>query len=766
MKQLRFKQLTKAALIGMGLALLISAGCASPEEKIARHQAEGDRYMEEEQYRQAVIEYRNVIQLNPQSSTAHTRLGTALLKMGSAGNVKGAFVSFSQAVKLEPSNLEAQLEITRFLIAARQYPAARTSVEALLTHHPDHPEGRLLYAGILANLEEVEQSRTLYLALLEEDPKSWNAHFGLGMLLTGQKEYKQAETHLKQAIESSQTAAPRLSLSRLYLIQQRVDDAQNVLKEAIKAVPESIPAYLQLSRLHLVDQHPEQAKKVLSNLITALPEQPVGYRHLGDLHRHLGEIEQAEKIYLQGTGQASPADDLHIQLAALRLRKDAIEAVEAQAESLRTGADNAWLAAFLDGQVALQKKEIKMAITHFEQAINDRPGMPLAHTYLGRAHLLAGNINSAKEQLKLAVEGAGSLLPAHLDLARIYLREGNLDDAKTELITITRLAPNLPDTLFLTGLAAMAERKPKAALEAFERLVSVRPDHPEGHLQLGRVHLILGHPGAAKKSLERALEIAPEQIQALELLVREALSRMAPEQAEQRIRAHMEKHPGSARAHHLLGQVLQIRGQQEAATAEYEAALKADDSYLPAYAALGNIYLGNKDSDRAVQNLNAILERDPAQPRARMLLGVLHEQKGETDAAIAAYQETLKHNPRFAPAANNLAWLYAHGNGNLDVALGLAQTAREVDPNDPGTADTLGWIYYLKGAYLKAQGLLDEALEKMPDHPVVNYHAGMTQLKRNHPERAREYLTRALATGGDFPGRDKAEQALAGLTEP
>ena len=48
-------------------------------------------------------------------------------------------------------------------------------------------------------------------------------------------------------------------------------------------------------------------------------------------------------------------------------------------------------------------------------------------------------------------------------------------------------------------------------------------------------------------------------------------------------------------------------------------------------------------------------------------------------------------------AANNLAFLYADEGGNLDLALQLAQTAKQHLPNSAEVDDTLGWVYYKKG---------------------------------------------------------------------
>ncbi|MBI1958579.1 MAG: hypothetical protein HYS36_05045 [Candidatus Rokubacteria bacterium] len=46
-------------------------------------------------------------------------------------------------------------------------------------------------------------------------------------------------------------------------------------------------------------------------------------------------------------------------------------------------------------------------------------------------------------------------------------------------------------------------------------------------------------------------------------------------------------------------------------------------------------------------------------------------------------------NPRFAPAANNLAWVLSEHGSDWDKALTLAQTAKEWAPEDPQVSDTL-----------------------------------------------------------------------------
>ena len=64
-----------------------------------------------------------------------------------------------------------------------------------------------------------------------------------------------------------------------------------------------------------------------------------------------------------------------------------------------------------------------------------------------------------------------------------------------------------------------------------------------------------------------------------------------------------------------------------------------------------------------------------------------------------------------------------------DVALSLAQIARQKMPDSPSAADTLAWAYYQKGLYGYAADLLQEALRNSPENPTYHYHIGMVYQK-------------------------------------
>jgi Flp pilus assembly protein TadD len=165
----------------------------------------------------------------------------------------------------------------------------------------------------------------------------------------------------------------------------------------------------------------------------------------------------------------------------------------------------------------------------------------------------------------------------------------------------------------------------------------------------------------------------------------------------------------------------------------------------------------------ALDELKAALERDPGQSTPHMLLGMLLESKGDAERAEKHYRSALEADPKLAPAANNLAYLLADQNRELNEALDLAQRAKHSDPEDPVISDTLGFVYYKKGLFDYAIEELTAASEALPDNAVVRYHLGMAYYKKGDRDRAAQELEKALSLDGSFKGADLAKQTLAEL---
>ena len=102
---------------------------------------------------------------------------------------------------------------------------------------------------------------------------------------------------------------------------------------------------------------------------------------------------------------------------------------------------------------------------------------------------------------------------------------------------------------------------------------------------------------------------------------------------------------------------------------------------------------------------------------------------------------------------------------NLTKPTTLAQRARALQPGDAAIADTLGWILYKRGDYKQALALLQESAQNLPNNPEIQFHLGMANYMMGRTDEAQTAFRQAVATAGDFPGREEAKRRLSLLEQ-
>ena len=116
-------------------------------------------------------------------------------------------------------------------------------------------------------------------------------------------------------------------------------------------------------------------------------------------------------------------------------------------------------------------------------------------------------------------------------------------------------------------------------------------------------------------------------------------------------------------------------------------------------------------------------------------------------------------DPQSSIALNNLACLYSDHLDNLDRAFQLADKGRQLSPQDPHMADTLGWILYKRHDYPRALALLQESADKVSNNGGIHYHLGMAHYMLGEEESALLNLKFALSKK-DFDATNEALRHL------
>ncbi|MBI5854477.1 MAG: tetratricopeptide repeat protein [Nitrospirae bacterium] len=220
--------------------LLVTVGCfqTSPEAKRAKHRERGVAYFEKAKYAEALIEYKNVLQIDPKDGDAHYRLALTYMKMGGLTNLQQAFAELSKTVELDAKNSDAQLKLGEMYLLAKEPGKARERADIVLASAPTSSEGLVLRGQSLINEQEFDQGITELKRALELDPKNTRIYLDLARTYMQMKQPVQAEDTLKDAMAISPNAPEIIvALGDLRLFTGKPSEAEAYYLRAIEVAP-------------------------------------------------------------------------------------------------------------------------------------------------------------------------------------------------------------------------------------------------------------------------------------------------------------------------------------------------------------------------------------------------------------------------------------------------------------------------------------------------------------------------------------------------
>jgi tetratricopeptide (TPR) repeat protein len=297
----------------------------------------------------------------------------------------------------------------------------------------------------------------------------------------------------------------------------------------------------------------------------------------------------------------------------------------------------------------------------------------------------------------------------------------------------------------------------------------VAPGNSAGYVQLGNLNFAQKRFAEAEASYRQALDRDPKSNDALRGLMNTYVAQKQVDAAIAAANLQIAKVQGNSGFYDLLGTVLfQQKKDLNGAAAALTKATQLDLNNTDARIKLGQVQAADGHVDDAIATYQHGLKDNPQEASFYVLLGQLLQSRRDWNGATEAYQKALAIKPENPLASNDLASVMLQSGGNLDVALSLAQTARRGMPDSPSVADTLGWIYYQKGAYRSAVDSLREALKlgqesNSADNPTFHFHLGMAYAKSGQATLARQQLQQVLKLNPNSSDAEDAKKQLAEL---
>jgi tetratricopeptide (TPR) repeat protein len=742
----------------------------SPEGRVARAEklfAEGDR-------RLAAIELKNALQDDPKLAGAHLLMAEIGLLMGDAKTAEreldlvpagaeaarvadlrtridlaaGRFDTVYE--RLPATSPDAKIRVYRgqALMGTKQPALAEVEFRAALKLDPSQIDAQVGLAEARVAQGDSKGAQVITTAATRAHPQSALAWLTHGTLLAQRGDLKGADESLTKASELApkQLDFPRQANMLSTLIEARIalqnlEGAKSASNQLSRIVPGSPAAVLLAARVAMASNDYTSAANQLRRVVNGNPKFTRARFLLGVTLAAQGNLEQASFELTTVLDQTPENVEARELLAQLRLRlQDPDGALRALVPALEANP--------LDGSLG------QLFAAARNQADVSGSALPLLAKELERAP----NNFGLRRQLAAAYQSRGEDRKTLELLGEVPV--GQLDAPAARLL--------LTASEQIEGRALAAKR--------LDAMMALKKDQADFNVLLAQFHASGGDIDAARKVLSGAIGRLPEKGGLRLALAQLEFSRGSRDAGIEQLQILRREDAQAVPPRLILAQIaLQRDAAKEGDALIAEAIAGATD--IPGTRNIaGLLYLGTGRYDDAAVQFRAGIEADPKNAMLLLNLGRAQLALDQGDAARASLLQALEVRPAWIPAEGALAFFYLQ-QGNSKEALQRIGNLKRAAPKDPDVLQLEGEIQAALRNFDEAEKAYNAAATLRPSGTLAvkiyqarvagqrpNPTGALADWIRIHPEdnTVRSILAEALVRAGSRrPAAEQYEELAA-----
>ena len=743
--------------------LVFTPACnRDPETAKRKYVERGNAYAQKGKRKEALIMYANALKRDPRYGEAYYR--RALLLLDDDQPIP-AIRDLHRTVELQPDNQDANSKLINLYLQLylgnpkrpKEFiTELRTIHERLMKKNPTSYEA-LRLSGYLALTEnKVKDAINFFQQANRVKPLEPDVILVLMQSLLADNRAEEAEqTGLNLLKQNPKVAAVYDSLYLLYVRQKRAADAERILQEKVRNLPDSNDARIQLAGHYYAQKDRDRMMATLRTMTDDLKQFPSGHRDAGDFLYRTHDYETALSFYREGVTK-NPSKKAEYQkrmIEALFVQNKSAEARQVLAELLKDNPKDDEVLA-MDASIRLassNKEQVQKATTELQTLVTRLPQNPTVRYNYGRAMALKGDFQQARIQFEEAIKLRPYYLLPRLALAEILLRNGEYGRVLQLTQEVFNYDPgNIPARLMRTNALIRAGELKQARAE----LTAVSQAYPkllEARYQTGMLESISGNQKEAE-TIFRQLYDQNKDVRALNGLSETYLRQGRVEDALKLYEEEIARNPSNVDNYVFAGNVAFRAGRHDVALRQYSEVLKRNDRLPDVWVRMGETQFAKGDHQNALNSFSKAKDIDPKSVGAWLGIALVHQRNGDLRQARTNYEQVLKLQSDNAIALNNLAFQLAESGTDLDQALSMAQKAKQKMPMNPDIADTLGLVYIKKNLHDSAIGLYRELVRTNPERATYHYHLGVALAQKGNKPEAKKALEAALRSK---PARDE-----------
>jgi len=710
------------------LSMPFAAGCSkSNEEKYSDHIRRGNEFLEEGKPDEATLEFKNAIQIKPDSGEAYYSLSKAFIlrKKG-----KEAFYALKKTLEKDPENVSARLELGKFYMLGNVLDKAMDCAQAVISADPERAEAYVLLGNIYAKQNDAENAIKNFDKAIAMKPEE-SGYF--------------------------------LSKAMALLVLKKPDEAMKLAEKVLQKDDKNLAALNLLVKIAISADNDSAVVDAYDRLAKVQPDNPKIWLEYGDYLIKKGRDDEAVEKFRRAVSKEKNTTVGLERIAGTKLKNKDIEGAKKSTAEILSKNPGSSGGLFYQGRIAQIEGRLDEARPIFQRILADNPDNFQAEYFLALTHYGQGNLQQARASLMHILESQKDMTLARAFLAQVCLDQKDYESALTNAKALLEAGSAPTQAAVVYGGAQRALGRVEKARKLFEKLAEVLPENAIVHEQLGLSYYLDKNFESALENFKKALKEDPGYTKALSLAVASLMAQGKTDAAASFVQDHIATTGDSAAARMILGDIYAKKGDIETARTHVEKAIELDPDSAEAYALLAALRKGPHANKKAIADLEKGLEKNPDHIKSLILLGTLYDIEKQYDKANKAYRRVLAVKPDSVPALCNLAWNLAEHGGNIDEALKFAEKAVETAPEAMEANDTLGWIYVKKGVYMKALSHLELAADKLSGNPIFNYHLGKAYAGAGEDAKALSSMKRALQLSPSFQGSADAKEVIAQL---
>lgn len=310
--------------------------------------------------------------------------------------------------------------------------AVETFEEALL-REPGNPKLWMHLGELQLDRGASREARRAFRQVLRLEPNDALAHSGLAYACSELGRHAEAERLLRRALELEPSDLLYGQLAALLIAQDRVEEAEEPLREGLSIDPEN-PELLFLFARYLA-QDASEARQTLERALCADPNNVEALFELGALFAGEGELERAAACYRRAAELDPHSSEAWRELAAVELDRDQGAALELARRSAELAPEDPRSLGILS-EALLRAGRREEAEGVLARAMARRPlDADVARAYWLQARLFEerGLVDEALVALYEVEAFAPSWPAIAADLGRLNLEQGELELADSYL---------------------------------------------------------------------------------------------------------------------------------------------------------------------------------------------------------------------------------------------------------------------------------------------------------------------------------------------